>query len=159
MHRPLLHILVVLVALCAALPVEASTPVPVAMGVTYNRATKHHQNGWGLKLQADLGSRLRLEPELMYFAQHHQVTTLNLSLNLHWRIPLFDQFGIYPLAGLNYSHWGYDGPNASRWGMNVGCGAEYRFMRALSGFTEARMQLVSHESQPIFTFGLKYHFR
>ncbi|MBP3737559.1 MAG: outer membrane beta-barrel protein [Muribaculaceae bacterium] len=155
-HR--LHILIVMVV-GIALHLQAAPPVPLALGVTYNRATKHHQNGWGMKLQADLGSRLRLEPELMYFAEHHQVTTLNLSLNLHWRIPLFDHFGIYPLAGLNYSHWGYEGPNASRLGMNVGCGAEYRFMRALSGFTEVRMQLVSHESQPIFTFGLKYHFQ
>lgn len=151
------HIVLAL-AVCAAIELWAGPPVPLALGLTYNRATKHHQHGWGIKLQADLGHRLRLEPELMYFAEHHEVTTLDLNVNLHWRVPIFDHFDIYPLSGVNYSHWGYNGPNASRWGMNLGCGAEFRITRSLTAFTEARMQLVSHESQPIFTFGLKHHF-
>lgn len=134
-------------------------PLPLAFGLTYNRATKNHQNGWGMKLQVDLGPRFRLEPEMMYFAEHDDVSTLDLNLNLHWRIPLFSHFGVYPFAGVSYSHWGYNGPNASRWGCNLGCGAELFFARRWSGFTETRLQIVSHETQPIFTFGLKYHIQ
>lgn len=136
----------------------ARPPLPVAFGLSYFRATKNHQNGWAAKLQLDLGKHFRLEPEMMYFAENEGVSTLDLNLNLHYRMKLFDGFGIYPFAGLNYSHWGYDGPNASRWGANLGCGAEYRFSKKMSGFTEARLQFVSHESQPLIGAGLKYHF-
>ena len=95
---------------------------------------------------------------MIYFAEHNNTSTLNLNINLHYRLPLFDRFGIYPFIGVSYTHWGYDGPNASRWGANAGCGAEYRFSRRISMFTEVRLQLVSHETQPIVGAGLKYHF-
>ena len=149
---------IALLASTSMIVAEARPPLPMAFGVSYNYAFKNGQHGWAAKLQADLGSRFRLEPEMMYFSKSNGVTTLKLSLNLHWRKQLFSRFGIYPIVGVNYSHWGYDGPNASRWGANIGCGAEYRIARALSGFTETRLQFVSHETQPMVGVGLKYHF-
>ena len=155
--RKLLFV-ILLLAFMGQQATAASTPVPIAFGVGYFRAVKNSQHGWAAKVQADLGQHLRLEPEMMYFAEHKDVTTLDINLNLHWRLKLFDSFGIYPLVGINYSHWGYEGPNASRWGANLGCGAEYRFSRRISVFTEARLQFVSHETQPLIGAGLKYHF-
>lgn len=149
---------IVLIACMGCITARARTPIPMAVGLSYNRAFKNSQNGWAAKLQVPLNRRIRIEPEMLYFAEHDGVTTLNLSLNVHWCRRLFDGFSIYPFAGLNYSHWGYDGPNASRWGANLGCGAEYRFSGTISGFTEARLQCVAHETQPMVGAGLKYHF-
>ena len=146
-------------AAVALLPAKAAPPLPMAFGVTYNRSIKSHQNGLGFKLVTDLGKRVRIEPEMIYFAAHDDVTALHLNINLHWRMPLFDSFTFYPLVGLSYTHWGYEGPNANRWGANLGAGAEFQFMRQLSAFTEARVLFVSHETQPIYNVGLKYHFR
>ena len=144
--------------LMAAMAAMAAPPVPMAIGLSYNRTLKSDQNGLGVKLTSDLGKRLRIEPEFIYFWAHDDVTTLHLNVNIHWRLPLFDAFAVYPLAGVSYTHWGVEGPNPSRWGANLGCGAEYRFSKPLSAFTEARILLVSHETQPIYSFGLKYHF-
>ena len=158
MMKPLRFVLLAAVTAFVVNAVEAAPPLPMAFAATYNWSVKDHQHGFGLKLPTDLGHRLRLEPEFVYFAAHDDVTALHLNVNLHWRVPLFNAFGVYPLLGLSYSHWGYEGPNASRWGANVGCGAEYRFARRLSALTEVRLLLVSRESQPIYTFGLNYHF-
>lgn len=155
--RKLLFI-IMLASVLALNAKETKTSLPLAFGVSYNHAFKNNQHGWAAKLQADLGHRFRLEPEMMYFAVHDGVSTLDLNLNLHYRMRLFDGFAIYPFIGVNYSHWGYDGPNASRWGANLGCGAEYRISHRLSLFTEARLQFVSHETQPLLGAGLKYHF-
>ena len=159
LHAATLVAAILIAASTGPTALAAEPPVPMALGLTYNRSTLSHQNGIGLKLQADLGSRVRIEPEMIYFAEHDSTTALHLNMNLHWRIGLFDRFGIYPLAGVSYSHWGYQGPNASRWGANLGCGAEYRFMKRLSAYTELRLLIVAHETQPIYTVGLKYHFR
>ena len=145
-----------LLALVAA-TAHADPPVPFALGVSYDRSVKSGQNGYGFHLTADLGKHVRLQPEFIYLTEHNDVATLQLNLNAHWRMPLFDSFGIYPLVGMSYSHWGYTGPNASRWGMNAGCGAEYCFGGRVSLFTEVRLLVVSHETQPIYTVGLKYH--
>ncbi|MBQ7689744.1 MAG: outer membrane beta-barrel protein [Muribaculaceae bacterium] len=157
LHKPLRHLLLAVSLAWTAIATHAAAPLPLSLGVSYDRSIKSHQNGYGFQLTADLGSRFRLQPEFIYLTEHAGVATLQLNLNAHWRVPLFDSFGIYPLAGLSYSHWGYDGPNASRWGMNAGCGAEYTFGSRITLFTEVRLLVVSHETQPIYTAGLKYH--
>lgn len=130
----------------------------MAVGAAYYHATEFGQHGGGVKLQLNTLFNLRLEPEIIYFAQHKDVSTLHLNLNVQYVKSLIKGFNLYPFIGPSYSHWGYDGePNASRWGFNLGCGAELDVIKPFSIFAETRLQFVSHESQPIFTIGLKYH--
>ena len=136
---------------------HAKIPIKMALGAAYYNAMEYQQHGGGVKLQVNVIKNFRLEPEIIYFAQHKDVSTLNLNLNLQYVRTLIKGINLYPFAGASYSHWGYDGePNASRWGLNLGCGAELDVIKPISIFAETRLQFVSHESQPIFAVGVKY---
>ena len=131
---------------------------PLAVALTYDHATEYSQHGFGLKLQAPVGRHLRLEPEMIYFNENKETTTLHLNLNVHYLLPMSRQLNVYPFAGIGYSHWGYVGPNENRWGVNLGGGIDYRLSRRVSVLGELRLNLVTRESQLISTLGLKYHF-
>lgn len=154
MKRTILILALMTVALCG----YAVKRPPLALGLTYDYATEYHQHGFGLKLELPVGHRFRVEPEMIYFNENRQVTTLFLNLNVHYLLPLASRFNVYPFAGLSYSHWGYVGPNVNRWGMNLGGGFDYRLSRRFSALAELRFNLVSRETQLITSLGLKYHF-
>ncbi|MCQ2289531.1 MAG: porin family protein [Muribaculaceae bacterium] len=128
------------------------------LGATYNYSTEYKQSGVGVKLQAPVGRHFRVEPEIIYSNQHHDVTTLHLNLNVHYVMPMTQHMNVYPIAGVSYSHWGYVGPNANRWGANLGAGIEHSLGKKLSALAELRMQAVKQETQIITSIGVKYKF-
>lgn len=153
-HRLLSTLTLLLLTIAA----HAAPRQQLAIGLTYNRATEYNQNGFGLKLQIPLSANFALEGEMIYFAQSRKTTTLHLNIHAQYRFQIIDRLCVYPFAGAGYSHWGYDGPNVSRWGANIGGGAEVYLGHGWGILGETRAQLVSHETQIIFTAGLRYHF-
>ena len=149
-------LLLVAVATCTAS--QAIERPPMAVGFTYDYAFKHQQHGFGLKLQSNLFKGFRIEPEFIYCNEHKDVTTLHLNLNLQNVRPITPRLNLYPFMGIAYSHWGYVGPNANRWGVNLGAGIEYYLGRDWSALTELRLHGVKRETQLLFDLGLKYHF-
>ena len=149
-----------IVALAAVLALSASAieRPPLAVGFTYDHASEYHQNGFGLKLQACVGSHFRLEPEMIYCTENLDVTTLHLNLNVQYVMPIARRLDIYPYVGLSYSHWGYEGPNVNRWGANLGAGIEFDLGRSWSVLAELRLQPVKSETQLLTIAGLKYSF-
>lgn len=156
MRPSLKHISVWALCLMAALQLDARPPMGIA--ATYNFASEYQQHGIGAKLSLDVFGPWRLEPEMIYFAQNDDVTTLQLNVNVHYVMPITSRFFLYPFAGVTYSHWGYVGPDHSRWGMNLGGGAEFNLGRRWSVIGEFRFMLVSQETQAITTFGIKRLF-
>ncbi len=150
------HLAVLALCLMAALQLNARLPMGVA--ATYNFASEYQQHGFGAKLCLDVFGPWRLEPEMVYFAQSDDVTTLQLNVNVHYVMPMMSRLYLYPFAGVTYSHWGYVGPDHSRWGMNLGGGAELTLGRQWSLIGEFRYMLVSHETQAITTLGIKRLF-
>lgn len=142
----------------AVLAAGAVERPPLAVGFTYNYATEYSHSGFGLKLQGRLGSHIRIEPEMIYMFENKDVTTLHLNLNVHYLMPMASRLNVYPFAGLGYSHWGYVGPNANRWGLNLGAGVEYNLGRNWEILGELRLQAVKSETQVLTTLGLKYNF-
>jgi len=130
----------------------------MAVGVTYNYATEYHQHGIGAKLQLGIDSHWRIEPEMVYFAQSRDVTTLQLNVNVHYVQHVAGPLALYPFVGMTYSHWGYDGPNVNRWGANLGAGLELSLGRRWVALGEARFMLVKQETQAITTLGIKHLF-
>lgn len=141
-----------------AMGTQAIERPPLALGLTYDYATEYHQHGFGVKLQAPVGKHLRLEPEMIYFNENRDVTAMHLNFNVHYLMPMASHLNLYPFAGVTYSHWGYEGPNANRWGLNLGAGIEYKLSHHWGILVEARLQAIKQETQVISTMGLKYCF-
>ncbi len=134
------------------------TRQPMALGVTYDYATEYGQHGVGLKLQLGIDSHWRVEPEMIYFAQRRDVTTLQLNVNVHYVHHVAGPLAIYPFVGMTYSHWGYKGPNVNRWGANLGAGLELSLGRRWVAVGEGRFMLVKQETQAVTSLGLKHLF-
>lgn len=152
------RITLALIMMTVALFSHAVERPPLALGLTYDYATEYHQHGFGLKLEAPIGRHFRVEPEMIYFSENRKVTALFLNFNVHYLLPMASRLNVYPFVGLSYSHWGYVGPNANRWGVNLGGGLDYRLSHRISALAEIRFNLVSRETQLITSLGLKYHF-
>lgn len=148
----------IIVLLALALPVIAAARQPRAVALTYDYATEYRQHGLSAKLQLGVDSHWRIEPELIYFAEKREVTSLMMDLNLQYVQPIVSQLSLYPFAGVSYSHWGYEGPNKSRWGANLGAGLELGLGRNWMAVGELRYLLVSNETEAVATVGLKYLF-
>ena len=129
-----------------------------ALGLSYDFATEYRQHGLGMKFQVGIDSHWRIEPEIIYFFQSRNVTTLHLNANVQYAMPVVSTLQIYPFMGLSYSHWGYDGPNANRWGANLGAGVEVGLSDNWTAFAEFRFMLVPKETQAISAIGLKRRF-
>ncbi|MBQ0115135.1 MAG: outer membrane beta-barrel protein [Bacteroidales bacterium] len=127
-----------------------------AFGAAYYYATEYDQHGMGISLQARLSDKVRIQPEMVYCNENKDVTTMHLNLNAHYVVPVFDRCNIYPLAGINYSHWGYEGPNKNHVGVNLGCGLEYNLGKRWWLDGGMRYNLVKQETQIIYTVGIKY---
>ncbi len=144
--------------LCLVAALQLGARPPMGVAATYNFATEYQQHGIGAKLCLDLFRNIRLEPEIIYFAQSQDATTLQLNANVHYVMPMTSRLFLYPYAGVSYSHWGYVGPDRSRWGMNLGGGAELTLGQRWSVIGEFRFMFVKQETQAIVTFGLKHLF-
>lgn len=147
-----------LAVLAIAIGAQAFERPPMSLGVTYDYATEYSQHGFGIKLQAPIGHHVRLEPEFIYCNENKDATTLHLNLNAQYVKPVTERMNIYPFVGVGYSHWGYIGPNANRWGMNLGAGLEYDLGRRWGVLGELRLHAVKQETQIMTTVGLKYNF-
>lgn len=150
--------LLLLLAISTSIASTAIERPPLAVAFTYDYATEYRQHGFGIKLQARAGNHFRLETELIYCNQNRDATTLHLNMNLHYIMPVSSRFNIYPFAGVGYSHWGYVGPNANRWGLNLGAGIEYDLGKRWGVLAEMRLQAVKKETQLLYTLGIKRSF-
>jgi outer membrane protein X len=71
---------------------------------------------------------------------------------------------LYPLAGLTYARWAFDLGNDgaeithSKFGLNLGGGAEFDITNELMMNIELKYQCVSDFNQAIFSVGLAYMF-
>ncbi len=158
MNEHLRHIVTALLMVEALLLAAQTTRQPMAVGMTYNYATEYGQHGIGAKLQLGIDNHWRIEPELIYFAQRRQVTTLQLNANVHYVRHIAGPLSLYPFVGVTYSHWGYQGPDRSRWGANLGAGLEVNLGRRWVAVGEARFMLIKQETQAVTTLGLKHLF-
>ncbi len=152
------RIWVFVVAMALALTAMAQQRGSMSVAGNYAYATKHKQHGFALKFAYEINDHFRLEPEMMYFATNHDASTLDLTLNVHYLFPIVEHLRAYPTAGINYSHWTYEGPDESRVGVVLGGGAEYWISASWAIMFEQRFQLVSHESQSLTSLGVRYSF-
>lgn len=152
------HISLALAAVVSLALAAQRSRQPMAVGMAYGYATEYHQHGVGAKLQLGIDSHWRIEPEMIYFAQNREVTTLQLNANVHYVQHVGGPLSLYPFVGVTYSHWGYNGPDHSRWGANLGAGLEVNLGRRWVAFGEFRFMLVKQETQAVTTLGLKHLF-
>ncbi len=156
MRKFLLSLMCVVSAFCIA----RADSGDIAIGVQMGHGSKHNQIGLGAKVQVGFTDELRLEPSFNYFFRQDHVATWDVDLNLHYMFDVADSFSIYPLAGIFVSNWDYEHINDSdtRFGANLGGGAEYAITDVVSLTGELKYMLTGDYRQLVTSLGVTFKF-
>lgn len=134
-----------------------------AAGVNLSYGTEIESIGIGVKYQYNLTDNIRLEPSFNYFFENKGVDMFDINANVHYLFPMASNIRVYPSAGLTYAKWSADAGHGwevstSKFGLNLGGGAEFDISDNLMMNVELRYQLVSDFDQSLIHIGIAYMF-
>lgn len=148
------------------------------IGLSVNAQTKAGQSSVGFTIgggfdnvgNATLGvdyrycvlDNFRLSPSLTYHVKNSGLSAWAIDLNAHYVFNLSEQFGFYPLAGLDLSFWkagfGNFSENHTRFGANIGLGAEFYATDNLTFGVEFKYLGIKDVGRPMLGFRVGYSF-
>lgn len=133
--------------------------VDAGAGAFYAFAWGHNHNSWGLRVDCRVWSRIGVAPELIYSPKRDGVSTLHLSANVRYLLPLTERVTFTPYVGPLYTYW-HDNRNGgeAHWGANAGVGLQIDLTRRVGLVVEHRYELVSSETQAVSLVGLRVNF-
>lgn len=142
----------------------------LAAGINLNYGIKSDWNNFGLgaKFQWSITDALRLEPSFNYFFKKDWISSWDLNVNLHYVFNL-SKFEVYPLAGISLVGitastpdlgWGLGSYSASetKFGFNVGAGAQYWVTSKIGVNLDLKYQYVAHWDGFVIGLGGTYKF-
>ncbi len=140
--------------------------------VSYGTKDGFSNFGIGAKLQYNLTDAIRIEPSATYFLKKDYISMWDVNVNLQYLFNVADKLTFYPLAGVSlvgvkaeydgFEFAGYEigGGSASdsKFGFNVGVGAQYWLTEIFALNFDAKYQIVSDFDRPVFSLGGVYKF-
>lgn len=156
-------VMVVVMALSAAF-LFAQEKGDMGAGVNLSYGTKDGFSNFGIgaKYQYNILDNLRIEPSANYFLKKDYVSMWDINANMHYLFSLGESFRLYPLAGValvgvKVGEGEYSASD-SKFGFNIGGGAEYLLTEQFALNLEIKYQIVSDFDRPIFSLGAAYKF-
>ena len=141
----------------------------MAAGVNVAYGTKDGLSNFGIgaKFQYNLSDAIRIEPSATYFFKKDYTKMWDINVNFHYLFNVAEKFTVYPLAGVSlvgakaevdgFSIAGIEvgGASASetKFGANLGGGAQYWLTESFALNFEVKYQLVSDFDRPVFSLG------
>lgn len=144
---------------------QSSAGLTIGYGFDTNNATL------GLDYRYNLTDEIRLTPSLTHFVKNDGLSAWAIDMNVHYVFKLSEMFGFYPLAGLSLSFWkssldvDWEGvgrikasDNATRFGANIGLGAEVYATDRITVGIEAKYNIVKTVDQALLGVRVGYNF-
>ncbi len=119
--------------------------------------------GFGIKGQYGITDPIRIEGSFNYFLKKDYLTMLDVNVNLHY-VFTFGEFGVYPLAGVTLQNARVSGVpgggshSESKFGLNLGAGAEYPITEKIKVNLEFTYKLVNDYDRSLIGLGVAYKF-
>ncbi len=169
----------ILVAALVACSVGAQEKGDMAAGLnlSYGLHSNYKNFGIGAKFQYNITDAIRIEPSASYFLKKDYVSMWDINANVHYLFHVGDGFVIYPLAGLTLlgvkadigdalgeweetaEEYGVEtDASESKFGVNLGGGAQYWLTENFALNLEIKYQLVSDFDRPVISLGGVFKF-
>lgn len=137
-----------------------------SIGGQFNYASKNTMVGLGANIQYEFINDFRVSPEFIYYLENDDLSAFNCNLNFHYLIHPGGNFILYPMVGFSFArfHDDYwddeidDYSGETRFGANIGFGAEYRLNEHIRFYTEERFQILKDWNQGVTSLGIRYKF-
>ena len=159
-------LLLLAVALLAVAGAQAQSKGDNAVGLNLVVGTGDLDNvGLGLKYQYNITAPIRIEPTMTFFFKKDHLSAWDLMANIHYILPITQNFNLYPIAGIGLQHTkahlsdfsGISDFTSTDFQFNIGCGAEYWFNYNWAGVFEFKYKLSNYDFAN-FNFGVAYRF-
>ncbi|MDE5874468.1 MAG: porin family protein [Muribaculaceae bacterium] len=117
----------------------------------------------GVKYQFQPTDLIRLEADADFGLKNKGTSTFNIMANVHFMIPVANQFSMYPLAGIGYGRLSHDvGGNVNatfdKFAFNIGVGAEYDITKNFGVNFEFKYQYMADYNRLPILVGATYKF-
>ena len=125
----------------------------------------------GIDYRYNITDAVRLSPSFTYFVKVDGLSACAIDVNAHYVVPLSDVFGFYPLAGVDLAFWKFHGvgelndfgrydssTTMTRFGVNLGLGAEVYATRELTIGLEVKYNIVKDFDQALLGIRVGYNF-
>lgn len=137
--------------------------------------------GIGVKYQNNITDAIRLEAVGNYYLKTDGFSMFDVNVNGHYLFPLSDKLTVYPLVGINYTHWKQEsfidfefGEEWSEWlgedanekydvdikdssiGLNIGGGVQYKLSDKVRIGAELKYQTISGASTAVIGAGVTF---
>lgn len=132
------------------------------VNVAYGTKDGFSNFGIGAKFQYNFTDALRIEPSATYFFEKDYTKMWDVNVNLHYLFNVADKLSLYPLAGVSLvgvkAEFLGASASESKFGANLGAGAQYWLTESFALNFEAKYQLVSDFDRPVFSLGGVFKF-
>ena len=140
----------------------------MAAGVNVAYGTKDGFSNFGIgaKFQYNLSDAIRIEPSATYFFKKDYTNMWDANVNIHYLFNVAEKFTVYPLAGVSLvgvkaevdldfgvMDFGEVSASETKFGANLGGGAQYWLTESFALNFEVKYQLVSDFDRPVFSLG------
>lgn len=116
----------------------------------------------GLDYRYNFTDAVRFAPSISYFVKNKGLSAIAFDVNAHYVFPLAEYIGFYPLAGINLSFWKHHlgglNKNNTRFGANIGLGAELYASKEITIGFEFKYLLIKDYDQPMVGLRIGYNF-
>lgn len=146
----------------------------IAAGVNLIYGNEIENMGLGARFQYTIIDHVRAEVGFNYFIKKDFHSMWDANLNAHYLINVYqDKLYLYPIAGLCFASVTFDETGAvkkwgdevrdkykdtSRFGLNLGAGAQYSFTDHFAVTLEYRHTIMKDIDQGVFGIGANYKF-
>lgn len=136
--------------------------------------------GFGVKYQYNITDAIRLEAVGDYYLKKDGFSMFDVNVNGHYLFPLSDKLTVYPLVGINYTHWKQEGvisfelddddylyyyddeedsdvdAKDSSIGLNIGGGIQYKLTDKIRIGAELKYQTISGANTAVVGVGVTF---
>lgn len=112
----------------------------------------------GLDYRYNITDSWRLAPSMTMLVKNDGLSAFALDMNAHYVFPIAEMVGFYPLAGLSLSFWDFAGYDATRFGANLGLGAEVYATSNVTVGLEVKYNIISDFDQALAAVRVAYSF-
>lgn len=153
MKRILFALVLVFVTLTASAQQGAQS-----VGFNVGYAFDSNNATLGLDYRYNITDAWRLAPSMTMLVKNDGLSAFALDMNAHYVFPVAEMVGFYPLAGLSLSFWDFGVYDTTRFGANLGLGAEVYATSNVTVGLEVKYNIISDFDQALAAVRVAYSF-
>lgn len=149
--------------LCAGSAMAQTEKGDITAGVQLSYGSEVGTLGLGARIMYNPIHNLRAEFGTNYFFKREHRSMWDINLNAHYLIGIYrEQVYLYPIAGFCFASESFDEKDdhydISKFGLNLGAGAEYMINEHVGITLEYRHTIMKTIDQGVGSVGLNYKF-